>query len=234
MDNFFICGLEKNSLVLRSINRGLRFLKLGYHLHRRPDPVADMTTVEQRINYFHLLDGVIANGIAGDVVELGCFTGQCAMLFQKVIQMHESDKKLHVFDNFESTFRVKENVEDVLINNFKSAGLNRPFIHKGDFEKTLPMQLPDHIAFVHIDCGVGGDFLKHKQVVIDCLKSVYPRMTKNAIGVLMDYQDKSISSLGFNPNPGVKLACDEFFESKPEKIVALYGGQYYHGFFRKA
>jgi len=50
----------------------------------------------------------------------------------------------------------------------------------------------------------------------------------------MDYYDSDVRTVFAGAlNPGVKLACDEFFRSKPEKIVSLYGNQYAHGFFRK-
>jgi O-methyltransferase len=237
MDNFFIATEESSSRkispLISFINRGLRLLKTGYQIDPSPDPVSDMSTIEQRINYFHLLDAVISNQIPGDVVELGCFTGQCAMLFQKVIQMNECDKKLHLYDSFETKFNVKGSIEDVLINNFQRARLVVPILHKGYFESTIPRELPDTIAFVHIDCGSGRDKLEHKKTVIHCLESVYPRMKKGAVCILMDYHDKSVDKTGHDVNPGVKLGCDEFLSNKPETVISLYGNQYSHGFFKK-
>jgi O-methyltransferase len=49
----------------------------------------------------------------------------------------------------------------------------------------------------------------------------------------MDYHDSLGGATGYDVNPGVKLACDEFLASKPEKIVSLYGNQISHAFFRK-
>ena len=237
MDNFFITdqpfGLKKNSPIVNLINKGLRLVKAGYRIQPRPDPIADMNTIEQRINYFHLLDAVIANNIPGDIVELGCFTGQCAMLFQKVIEMNESDKKLHLYDSFESKFGIRGSVETTLNNNFAHSGLTLPILHKGYFEQTIPEQLPDKIAFVHIDCGSGRDRFEHKKTIIHCLESVYPRMSKGAVCVMMDYHDNTVDTTGFDVNPGVKLGCDEFLAGRPEKIISLYGNQYSHGFFKK-
>jgi O-methyltransferase len=111
MDSFFInrqpFRLRKPSPIVSFINKGLRLVKAGYHIHPLPDPVADMNTIEQRINYFHLLDAVISNQVYGDIVELGCFTGQCAMLFQKVIEMNGSQKELHLYDSFQSKFKIQ-------------------------------------------------------------------------------------------------------------------------------
>jgi O-methyltransferase len=52
--------------------------------------------------------------------------------------------------------------------------------------------------------------------------------------VLMDYHEEGITIHGANVNPGVKLACDEFFTGKPEGVYTLYGGPCSHGYFRKA
>ena len=235
---FFFIATEqtssrKNSAFINFINKGLRLFKTGYQIDPLPDPVSDMSTIEQRINYFHLLYAVISNEVPGEVVELGCFTGQCAMLFQKVIEMNGSNKKLHLYDSFETRFNVKGNIENVLLNNFRRAGLQLPTLHKGYFENTIPKELPENIAFVHIDCGSGRDKLEHKKTVVHCLESVYSRLRKGAVCIMMDYHDKAINKTGFDVNPGVKLACDEFLSDKPETVTSLYGNQYSHGFFKK-
>ena len=192
-----------------------------------------MNTVEQRINYYHLLDGVIVHHVPGDVIELGTFTGQCAVLFEKVIELRGSEKKLHVYDTFDVSFKFKGDIEAKLKENFNSAGLQLPAIHKGDFFDTLPAKLPGMLSFIHIDCGFGGEPPAHKKVMLHCLESVYPRMTKGAVCILMDYNDPAENGIAHNIAPGVKLACDEFLADKPEKIEALYGNQYLHAYFRK-
>lgn len=238
MNNYFITQKpysihdRKTSKAIDLLNKGFRFLKTGIHI-KQQDTSVDMNTVEQRINYFHLIDSVIAYDVPGAVVELGCFTGQCAVLFEKVIEQHKSSKQLHLYDSFHVPFTFKGNVEDELKENFKRAGLKQPFIHKGDFKTTLPAELPEQIAFVHIDCGFGGDKFEHRDVMLHCFESIYPRLAKNAVCILMDYFDAKENSQGIDINPGVKLAYDEFFKDKPEKIVALFGEMYNHAFFRK-
>ncbi|MES2829337.1 MAG: TylF/MycF/NovP-related O-methyltransferase [Bacteroidota bacterium] len=238
MNNYFITQKpysvfdRKQSKTLDLINKGLRFLKTGYNVQPL-DISVDMNTVEQRINYFHLLDSVITFEVPGDIVELGCFTGQCALLFQKMIEDRHTTKQLHLFDSFKVPFSFKGDVEEELRNNFSRAGLKLPVVHKGDFNDTLPSELPDVIAFVHIDCGFGGDAIAHRDVMLHCFESIYPRMSKNAVCILMDYHDKNENAQGVDINPGVKLACDLFFKDKPETIVSLYGNMYNHAFFRK-
>ena len=237
ISNFFIAqppyALPDNRLLSTTINKGFKLLKVGYRLAPPLNPVVDMNTLEQRISYFHLIESVIANQIAGDVIELGCFTGQCAMLFQKVMQQHQSEKQLHLYDSFEVKFTLQEEVEDVLRANFVAAGLPLPTLHKGYFQDTLPTQLPEQIAFAHIDCGFGGDPQPHKEIVLYCLEAIYSRMSKGAICVLMDYHDSTTGDNGYDVNPGVKMACDEFLASKPEQMICLYGNQISYAFFRK-
>ncbi|MEB0262804.1 hypothetical protein QN348_14400 [Mucilaginibacter sp. 5C4] len=58
-------------------------------------------------------------------------------------------------------------------------------------------------------------------------------MPKNSVCIMMDYFDASTGVEGLDINPGVKLAYDEFFADKPEKIACLWGNQYNHAYFRK-
>jgi O-methyltransferase len=237
LHNFFIIGkpfgLKQNDPLVSFVNKTLRHLRFNYQLNPLPNPVKDMNTIEQRINFFLLLENIIANKTEGDVVELGCFTGHCAMLFQKTIEIMQSNKQLHLYDSFTSQFTIEGSVLEVLKENFKEAELEEPIIHKGFFTETVPQELPEVISFAHIDCGFAGDPLKHKEVVRHCLDNIYPRMSIGAICILMDYHDNLINNKGFDANPGVKLACDEFLADKKERMISLFGNQYSHGFFRK-
>lgn len=237
MDNFFINSAPfvklKRGRIAKISNRILKALGLNYTLQPGLDIRLDMNSIEQRINYYHLLDAVITYDVEGEVAELGCFTGQCALLFQNIITAHRSDKKLHLYDSFEKQFAFEGNVEQELINSFNKIGLSQPIIHKGYFEDTIPAQLPEKLSFVHIDCGWGGDPQLHKKIMLHCLQHIYPRLSKGAVCVMMDYHDAASGDKGLDVNPGVKVACDEFFIGKPEQIVALYGNEYSHAFFRK-
>src|SRR5688572_23181076 len=80
---------------------------------------ADMVTLYQKMNLFHLLLGQIDAKVEGDVVEMGCYDGETATLFQKIIQGKFSDKKLHLFDNFQHKFGKSSNIKNELIHNFR-------------------------------------------------------------------------------------------------------------------
>ena len=207
--------------------------RFRYKLQPKPGSTLDMNSLEQRMNYYLLLESVIGNGVEGDVAELGCFTGQCALLFEKVIEQTRSSKEIHLYDSFETKFAFTGGVEEELLKNFKIANLKAPILHKGYFDKTLPTQLPEKMCFVHIDCGFGGDRIEHRDIILYCFEQIYQKLSKGAVCVLMDYHDGKAGDKGLDANPGVKLACDIFLKYRPEKIVMLYGNDYSHGFFRK-
>lgn len=237
MNNFFITeppfAKPRKSRKANYINWMIKKLGYGYKLERLPNGMIDMNSVEQRMNYYLLLDNIISNNIEGDFAELGCYTGQCALLFQKIIEQFGSDKQLHLYDSFETKFDFTGNVEKELLNNFKLYNLTPPTLHKGYFNKTLPTQLPEKLSFVHIDCGFGGDTYEHRDIMVYCLEQIYPKLSKGAVCVLMDYYDDEDGNAVMSVNPGVKLACDIFLKDKPEYMLSLYSNDYCHGFFRK-
>jgi O-methyltransferase len=198
-----------------------------------------MTNIEQRMNMYHLISQVLAYGVEGDFVELGCNTGASSVLMTKLLEAHNSDKKLAVYDSFDGlpsttqfdgpfykTGELKTS-EDVLRNNFKNYNLPLPEIHRGWFQDTLPNELPEQIAFAYLD----GDF--YESIMIS-LRYVYPKLTAGAICLIDDYCDPKINPNGWNKLPGVKKACDEYLIDKPEKMEFIYSGSYSHAFFRKS
>lgn len=130
-------------------------------------------------------------------------------------------------------FKYKSDIKQELISNFKTRNLEIPIIIEGFFQDTVPANLPGKICFLHLDCGYGGDVTEHKDTIIHILENTYLRLSPDGIVVLMDYHIPGITVNGLNSNPGVKLACDEFFLNKPEKLHTLFGGMFSHGYFRK-
>ena len=207
--------------------------KLNYSLVKKHHS-SEMVTLEQLCNFDHLISQLIVFQTKGDFVELGTFTGNTALFIQQILSKYNPGSLFHIFDRFDETFFSNgRNTLEVLKNNFQMEGLPLPVIHKGLFSETLPGELPAQIAFVHIDCGFGGDIHEHRDTVLFCLNAVYSRMVKNGVCILMDYHDKDKTIKGLNSNPGVKLACDSFLKDKPEEIKILYGGEFSHAFFRK-
>jgi O-methyltransferase len=199
-----------------------------------PDPNGDMVTVEQRLNIHHLLSGVLLMNVPGDVVELGCFEGQTAVQIGKQLLDSGYTDKFHLYDSFGYKYTGSDDVESSLRSNFKRAGVPLPVIHKGDFRETIPGELPEKICFAHIDTGAGQPVQQHKELILHILDSVYPRLSQNGVCLLMDYHDERYQKGSTDPNPGVKLACDEFLADKKEEMIILYGGFYSHAYFRKS
>ena len=111
---------------------------------------------------FHLVDQILAYGVDGDFVELGCNFGQSSVLISKIMQHYKSDKKLYVYDSFEGLPPLNyvdgrayhqgqlKTTEDALRYNFKRYDLPLPEIHRGWFSDTLPKGLPEKIAFAYL------------------------------------------------------------------------------------
>jgi O-methyltransferase len=260
VDNFFIAEyfdwrIRRYSLLDRVVSRVLSKL-LGKTEFRSADFVDNfytrltgnqvipstsgiMTNIEQRMNMYHLASQVLAYGVEGDFVELGCNTGASSVLITKVLEAYGSNKKLAVYDSFDGLPPAKQidgefyregyckTNEDVLRNNFKNYNLRLPEIHKGWFQDTLPSELPEQISFAYLD----GDF--YDSILIS-LQYVYPKLSPGAVCLVDDYCDPQINPKGWNRLPGVKKACDEYLKDKPEKMEFIYSGSFSHAFFRKA
>ncbi|MCH8895182.1 MAG: class I SAM-dependent methyltransferase [Proteobacteria bacterium] len=219
-----------------------------------------MLSLEQGINIHLLLTQVILMDVPGDVVELGCWGGQTSILMQKTLDLYRSKKRLHVYDSFEGLPEPHEQDqgthfkegwcatdEETLRKMFALHDARLPEIHPGWFSETLENELPERIAFAHLD----GDFYSS---IIQSLEHTYPRLAPGAIVVIDDYCDLSVHdemvqrvlnnryraeserNVAHNPNalPGVKTACDKFFDDKPEDVSVLFAGIAPHAYFRKS
>lgn len=262
MDNTFIYKLvaeqpPKNTWVDPLIKRFMRFfnkknnhLQLSYKINYLNDYyreqlglnkknmfIGNMISIEQAINIYHLLNQVILMKVPGEIVELGCYEGFTAILLQMILDQNQCNKQIHVYDSFQGLPKVEAidgnfftegmlaTTEDQLRENFLKYEVKLPHIHAGFFKDTLLAALPEKIAFAHLD----GDLYSS---IKESLHAIYPRLSMNAVVVIDDYYDPPIHPVN-NILPGVKAACDEFFQDKPEKITVLIAGCESHGYFRK-
>jgi O-methyltransferase len=243
MDNIFITNAfdewkeRPPSRKVRFLNKILEKLGSGLRLSR-PQRTGWMTNTEKRINMFHLADQVLFYGVPGDFVELGCHAGQSAALLRRIMDNY-GRQSLHVYDSFAGLPELKPEdgdtsiyhegwgriSEEALLSNFRRLDLQPPIVHAGWFEDTLPAELPEKIAFAHLD----GDLYDSIKI---SLEFVYPRLSKGAICLIDDYCDPDIHDRWLEL-PGVKRACDEFLKDKPEKVFLLYASGHSHGYFRK-
>ncbi len=238
-DNFMLAdhfewGRQHGGPRLRWWNALLGRLRFPWILQGRLDPSRDMTSLEQRINLWHLAEQVLACGIPGDFAEFGCFDGRTATLFGRLLVEGGGGRRLHLFDHFAVAFHLTgRDIEAELRENFRIAEAGRPTIHRGDFQETVPARLPGLVAFAHIDCGFGGDPEAHRRTVLHLLEHLLPRMAPGAIGVLMDYRHADRHEVA-EYNPGTRRAADAFFAGRRETLTCLHAGEACHAFFRKA
>lgn len=192
-------------------------------------------SLEQRNNVYLLADQPLAFGVPGDYVDIGWDEGRIARVIASVIEHHHAERTLHVYDDL-GNHRSRQYhaiARTQLERNVRRSGSRNWLIHDGVHVENLATDLPPTIAFIHLDCAFGDLPQLHCQSVLRCLNAVYPRMSPGAIGVLMDYHDPERAIGGSDRDPGVKMACDLFFKTKPECMQILYGGKFSQAFFRK-
>lgn len=224
---------------VRLINDLLRRFQIGARMIA-PRATGDQTTIEQRMNMYHLASAALAYGVPGDLVELGTHRGSSAVLLQKIISQFAGDRQLHIYDAFVTA------TANALLDHFVKLGLRAPAIHEGWFKDTLPGTLPSQICFAHIDVSWDQPADILEATVRLCLESLYPRLADGAAVLIADYCEPDIysrqgfafpNSIAFtslwNQWPAIRRACDDFFTDKPERMSVLYSGEYSHAFFRK-
>lgn len=220
------------SRSVRAANRLLRLLGRRARV-RAPHSTGYMTSVEMRMNLYHLVSQVLGYGVPGDLIEVGSFVGQTAVLMSKVLEGEgDGARRLHVYDSFEGLWDTPDPL-GLLQQNFRAQKLPLPEIHKGWFQDTLPAELPDTIAFAHVDCGWGGPPDEHGRILELVMSAIYPRLSRGAICSIVDYCDPAQGWVLEDLNPGVKPAIDRFLADKPESVSILYACEYGHAYIRK-
>jgi len=171
-----------------------------------------MVNMEQAMNIYHLLMRVMLLNIPGHIVELGCHRGKTARIMQKVLDVLEIDREVHLYDSFEglpgkrpedghTPFRAGQmsanpNAPKHLIAGegfdeahifelFDEFKLRHPIIHRMWFNEITDSDIPSEIVFAHLD----GDFYTS---IMESLELVYPRLSSGGICIVDDYCDPVI------------------------------------------
>ena len=235
MHNSFITRgfdwMNGGSWRLRLGNAALARLGFSARL-RAPGSTGYMSSIEMRMNLYHLVSQVLAYGVRGDLVEFGTFAGESTVLLATVLQGEGDSRPLHVYDTFRPGW-LESDPRSLMEQRFRDRHLPLPQVHAGYFEQTLPEQLPEEIAFVNIDCGFGGDAMEHASTIEHILTHVYPRLSRGAICVLVDYVLPGIDPLAATVNPGVAIGSQRFMANKPEAVSVMHAGEYGQAYFRK-
>ncbi|HMT19372.1 MAG TPA: TylF/MycF/NovP-related O-methyltransferase [Candidatus Saccharibacteria bacterium] len=181
---------------------------------KQPRSVTGQVTTEELTIIKRELTTVLKMGIAGDVVELGCYEGGSAVFIQSLLEQQQSEKSLWLYDSFEGL--PEKTAEDEtklgaefqagelkaskarLERHFHKAGLHLPEIKKAWFYELDTSDLPEQICFAFLD----GDYYES---ILDSFKLVWPKLPKGAVVLVDDYQNPKL--------PGVKLAVDEWIVS---------------------
>ncbi|MCM2256346.1 MAG: TylF/MycF family methyltransferase [Vicinamibacteria bacterium] len=160
----------------------------------------------------------LALDLPGDVAECGVYKGGSAWLMCQAIR--PVGKVNHLFDSFEGLsqpgpddgtywspggLRIDESVVRRNLAEFDNVEF-----HKGWFPAPFEAVRERRFAFVHVDVDLF-------QPTLDALEFFYPRLVEGGVMLFDDY--------GFVTCPGARLAVDQFFESRPERVALLPTGQ---------
>jgi O-methyltransferase len=206
-----------------------RLLATNYMI---PSSKRIMCSPLQRSNLFLLAEQVLAFQIQGDIVEIGCHTGESSRSIAMAWQGSSAERTFHVYDEFLAT-RGDVHQRERFEASFHRMQCPLPKIHEQVAHELTGTDLPEQIAFAHIDLGFAEEPRIMAQRVRHCLELIHPRLSLGGICVLMDYHDPARTVHGWDCSPGVKIACDRFFLHRPERMQVLQGGEYSHGFYRK-
>lgn len=143
----------------------------------------------------------------GAMVEFGCNAGRTAALMACVCP----EKELWLYDSFQGlpkptekdSGQFAEGIMKALTceveRHFGDNRLKMPKIIQSWFKDLTPTELPEKIAFAHIDCDL-------YESTLDALCLVVPRMVKCGAIILDDY--------GWSVTPGVQAAMVDFFSTR--------------------
>jgi O-methyltransferase len=218
---------------VRNMNRALNKLHAPVTLQQRFDHREDMVSLEQIANFELLIHELLEHDVPGAFVELGCYMGSTASVFGRLLRDLDPHREFHVFDRFDIQLGRSSGIRNRFETRMREAEIPMPFIHAGDIYDLVPDELPQHIAFAHVDLGTGRLAQNHAVLMDYAIKALYDRLMPEGVLCLMDYHIPGKTINGNDSNPGVRLAADAFFEDKSETIHLLYGGPCSHAYVRK-
>jgi len=196
----------------------------GYDLCEENAPMLseEFNTIQYQTDYFRyrtfelVANEIIKNKICGNVAEVGVFRGA----FSKLINVKFKDRKLYLFDTFES-FDVEEfryeleagRVPEEFFEGFKNTNVRLVLdsmvypemcvIKKGFFPETAVGLENEEYAFVSIDV----DF---ERSILEGLRYFYPRLNEGGVIFIHDYNNRFLE--------GVKKAVSTY-ENEIEKLL---------------
>ena len=175
--------------------------------------VSDQVSISEVKVIIDQLNKTIENGIAGDVVEFGCYKGTTSLFLMRVL-VETGDvakRKLWLYDSFAGLPAKSEAdisglgdefkegelaaTKAEVIHNFVHANLPKPIIKKGWFSELVEADVPGRIAFAYFD----GDYYES---IKDSFRLCGNKLAPGATIVVDDYTNQRL--------PGVARAVDEW------------------------
>jgi hypothetical protein len=156
----------------------------------------------------------------GDWAECGVYNGSTAYFMALANEKSDASRHLYLFDSFEGlsppstsdgtywrsgALAVSEDVARKNLSGFRNVHIRRGWIPER-FDEVSGRSF----SFVHVDVDL-------YQPTRDSIAFFYPRIRPGGMLLCDDY--------GFLTCPGARLAMDEFFRDKPERIIHLPTGQ---------
>lgn len=167
------------------------------------------------------LEKVLRSGMAGNVVEFGCYVGTTSLFIRRLLNAYDLAGEFHVYDSFaglpEKTpqdnsaageqFQAGELLapRKTFVQNFKKAGLQLPVIHKGWFADFTAADVPENIMFAFFD----GDFYGS---IADSFRVCSGKFQEKATIVVDDYANEAL--------PGAARAVDEWLSGNQQYSLA--------------
>lgn len=188
-----------------------------------------MTSVERIYALIQAVRYISANRIEGSIVECGVWKGgSMAAVARTLLQVHDTERDLYLFDTFEGMSEPTgndidyegHNACDVMRKNpgYKCAdaplesvrkvlyetGYPKDNIHfvQGKVEETIPGRAPQRIALLRLDTD-WYESTKHE------LTHLFPRLADSGVIIIDDYGHWR----------GSRQACDEYFVSNKVPIL---------------
>lgn len=174
------------------------------------------------------LKRVINNGVAGDVVEFGCYVGTTSVYLAQILMADKDKRRLYVYDSFQGLpEKTKEDTSPLgesfkpgelfvakkqFIKNMAQARVTMPQIKKAWFSDLTSDDVPAKIAFAFLD----GDYYAS---IADPLKLLDSVIGVGSTVIIDDYANSAL--------PGASKAVDEWlklhsnYSKKVEQSLAI-------------
>lgn len=208
-------------------NRYITISRNGFDLREENAPMIseEFNTIEYQLDYvryrtFELVaNEIIRNEIKGSVAEVGVYRGT----FAKLINIKFKDKKIYLFDTFES-FNVSEfnqelkagRVPQRLLGQFKNTSVqevignmdypDKCVIKKGLFPDTADDLDQEEYAFVSIDVDL-------EKSILEALRYFYPRLNHGGFIFVHDYNNRFLE--------GVKNAVSIYEDEQGMRLLKV-------------